>query len=486
MRSVRVANLVAAAIAVALLSACADDTRRTITAPEAAASRGSGEEVRVARELDAELAHVLAEWGFTGRIASTLEQRLGRRLDNRLARVGRLVFFDQITGLDGDNSCSGCHGPQASFNDSKSIAIGIDNNGVVGPARVGPRNQRRSPTIVNSAFYPTLMWNSRFRALSGDPFDNSAGLLFPPPEGTSLSHMGHLLGAQAHIPFTERVEMTGFDFVGDNDDIRDEVLRRLNGIDLYRTMFGQVFPEVKSGGPITFEHVGSAVAEFTFSLVRADAPIDRYARGNRSALTSDQKRGALLFFGKAGCVHCHAVAGESNEMFSDFEQHVIAVPQVAPSVGNVPFDGPGADEDFGLEQISGDPADRYAFRTSPIRNAALQPTFMHNGAFVTLEDAIRHHLDVRESLRTYTSLPLDSDLQLRMGPMEPVLARLDPLLQTPIVLSDEEFAQLVDFVRVGLTDPAARPERLRHLVPGALPSGEPVHIFQFGTGREGF
>jgi hypothetical protein len=39
----------------------------------------------------------------------------------------------------------------------------------------------------------------------------------------------------------------------------------------------------------------------------------------------------------------------------------------------VAFDGPGADEDFGLDQGAADPSARYKFRTSPIRNVALQP-----------------------------------------------------------------------------------------------------------------
>ncbi|MGH7752920.1 MAG: cytochrome-c peroxidase, partial [Gemmatimonadales bacterium] len=247
--------------------------------------------------LDAELADVLATHGFTGRIASTLEARMGRRLNARLVNVGRLVFFDPVTGLNNDNSCSGCHSPTNGFGDTQSIAIGVENNNVVGPNRAGPRNQRRSPLILNAAFFPTLMWNSRFLALSGDPFDNSAGFQFPPPEGLTLSGLPHLLGAQAHIPFTERVEMAGFDFPGGNDDIRNEVLRRLNAIDRYRVLFGEVFPEVRRGAPITFEHVGNAIAEFTFSLVAADAPIDRFARGHHGALTNSEKRGALLFFG---------------------------------------------------------------------------------------------------------------------------------------------------------------------------------------------
>ncbi|MGH7570559.1 MAG: cytochrome-c peroxidase [Gemmatimonadota bacterium] len=481
MRSAFLANIAVSALLAVTLAACGEDPN-DLTAPQVEETRGD-KAPAIARGLDAELVRVLGEWGFTGGIGSQLQVRLGRPIDRRLARVGGLVFFDRVTGLNGDNSCSGCHGPNASFNDTQSIAIGVENNGVVGPGRSGPRNQRRSPTIVNAAFYPRLMWNSRFEALSRDPFNNSMGFLFPAPEGLSLSHMDHLLGAQAHIPFTERVEMAGFEFPGDNDDIRGEVLRRLNEIRRYRTLFGQVFPAVKAGGPITFEHVGAAIAEFSFTLVRADAPIDRFARGDHNALSGDEKRGALLFFGEAGCVRCHSVAGESNEMFSDFEEHVLGVPQVAPSFGNVAFDGPGADEDFGLEQITGDAADRYKFRTSPIRNVGLQPTFMHNGAFVTLEDAIRHHLDVRASLESYTSQALDADLQVRLGPMEPVLSRLDPRVQTPTALSDEEFQQLVSFVRHGLTDPAARPERLRHLVPGALPSGEPVHVFEFSFGN---
>ena len=138
---------------------------------------------------------------------------------------------------------------------------------------------------------------------------------------------------------------------------------------------------------------GKAIAEFEFTLVFADAPIDQFARGHKNALTLNQQRGALLFFGKARCVECHAVSGQANEMFSDFKEHVIGVPQIAPAVGNVTFDGPAADEDFGLEQVTELAEDRYKFRTSPLRNVALQPAFFHNGAFTRLEDAVRHHLD---------------------------------------------------------------------------------------------
>ena len=63
--------------------------------------------------------------------------------------------------------------------------------------------------------------------------------------------------------------------------------------------------------------------------------------------------------------------------------------------------------------------------------------------------------------------------------MTPVLARLDPLVANPNYLTDEEFRQLVDFVRNGLLDPRAKPERLSRLVPKSVPSGRPLLTFEF-------
>lgn len=423
-------------------------------------------------ELDAPLRQRLQQHGFTGRIAASLETRLGRPIDRRLADLGRLLFFDPIQGLNDDNACAGCHSPTHGLGDTQPIAIGIDNNRIVGAARTGPRNQRRSPMVLNNAFYPTLMWNSRFRAVSGDPFDNREGFRFPAPEGSTLSYLPHLLTAQAFIPPTERVELAGFHFPGTGDEIRAEVVRRLNGSPNYRELFARAFSHAPTR-TITFDQVGHAVAEFEFTLTFANAPIDRYARGDDTAMSEQEKRGALLFFGRAGCVTCHAVAGRSNEMFSDFREHVAGIPQVAPTVGNVTFDGPGGNEDFGLEQATGKPGHRYAFRTSPLRNVALQPAFMHNGAFTRLEDAIRYHLDARGEAPRYSPAALPPDLRGPLGPMQPVLARLDPLLQRAVALAPWEFDALVAFVGNALLDPDARPERLRQLIPATLPSGRP-------------
>jgi len=142
----------------------------------------------------------------------------------------------------------------------------------------------------------------------------------------------------------------------------------------------------------------------------------------------------------------------------------------------------GPDQEFDLwQQITSNPNDRYKFRTSPLRNVALQPAFFHNGCFTRLEDSVRHHLDVFVSARTYD--PADAgvapDLAILRGPVEPVLERVDPLLAAPIPIADDEFLWLIDFVRAGLLDKDAQPEHLRELVPESVPSGRLTLVFEF-------
>src|SRR5262249_31013628 len=232
-------------------------------------------------KLDDEVRSALKRAGFTGTIQSQLEKRLGRRVDPKLADLGRLLWFDKSGGLHSDNTCGGCHSPTNGFGDTQSIAIGIQNNNKVGPHRTGPRNQRRTPSAANTAFYPGLMWNGRFASLSGDPFDNSQGFVFPKPEGTkrfppSDPRFPQLLVAQAFIPPTVSVEVarfTGtegtigpeFDQFDDapgatvpapdahgyrNETIRQAVPARLNSSQEYREFFGALFPKIAAGQPI--------------------------------------------------------------------------------------------------------------------------------------------------------------------------------------------------------------------------------------------
>ena len=70
----------------------------------------------------------------------------------------------------------------------------------------------------------------------------------------------------------------------------------------------------------------SAIAAYERTVISDDAPLDRYLRGDETALTEAQLRGKALFEGKANCIACHngdpsldgslgpAVAGASEEL----------------------------------------------------------------------------------------------------------------------------------------------------------------------------
>jgi len=136
-------------------------------------------------------------------------------------------------------------------------------------------------------------------------------------------------------------------------------------------------------------------------------------------------------------------------------------------------------EDFGREGVTGNPRDRYRFRTPSLRNVALTGPWGHDGAFNSLEAMVRHHLDPARSLQEYDPsqrvLPSRPDLDAldliafnNAASREAIARRIE--LQ-PVPLSDAQVAELLEFLRA-LTDPSALD--LRKLVPQRVPSGLPL------------
>jgi cytochrome c peroxidase len=453
----------------------------------AACGDGAVTPVETSPSLDAQVRQALNGWGVVPILPPSAP-------DPALVDLGRSLFFDKILSGNRDVSCSSCHKPSTGTGDGLSLAIGTGALRTGATPTLGEGRQltpRNAAPLFGASLRPFyLFWDGRVSDFGGQSnFATPAGAALP-------TGLASVLAAQAMIPVTNRVEMRGIpgdhDVFGNANELAvladsqyaaiwSALMRRVLAVNAYVQKFNAAYPSVPVG-QLGFQHAANAIAAFEVaSFARTNSAFDRYLARDDNALSVDAKRGALLFFGKARCVECHAVSGQANEMFSDFKEHVIGVPQIAPAVGNAPFDGPGADEDFGLEQVTGLAEDRYKFRTSPMRNAALQPAFFHNGCFTRLEDAIRHHLDVFSSARNYDPLNagVAADLIVFRGPIDPVLERLDPLLASPIGLGDQEFRSLIEFVRDGLLDKRAQPEHFRSLVPEQVPSGHTPLVFEF-------
>jgi cytochrome c peroxidase len=295
------------------------------------------------------------------------------------------------------------------------------------------------------------------------------------PEG-----LDSLLAAQAMFPVTSRDEMRGLrgdvDIFGNHNelaaivdyrprDIWAALMKRLLVIPEYVELFAAAYPDVPTS-ELTFVHAANAMAAYqatTFTFL--DSPFDRYLAGDADALDEQQKRGAILFYGDAGCATCH-----SGPLLTDQNFYNILVPQLGHGKGREqPFD-------FGLARETGNNCDRYKFRTPPLRNVALTGPYMHNGAFWTLEAAVRHHFDPINGLLAYDPTQLAPDALQAMCLDDPevidsILATKSESASEGVQLTEAQFADLIAFLH-SLTSPAAAD--LAHTIPASVPSGLPV------------
>jgi len=388
--------------------------------------------------------------------------------------LGRALFFDKELSGNRDTACASCHHPRALTGDGLSLSFGTGSTGVADDRVLGEGQElipRNSPELFNrgDSAWTTMFWDMR---VATDPY--APGISAPSLVPAGLNGA---LAAQALFPPTSRGEMRGFSGdVGvdgspnelaeleDASDIWAALSQRIHAIPEYVEMLAQAYPEQ---GPAAsgMVQIGNAIAAFeaeAFAL--PGAPYDRYLRGEFDALTEAEKRGGLLFFGDAACSECH-----SGPLLTDQLAHNLAVPQLGPGKEE------GSPLDRGRVIETGDDKDTFCFRTPPLRNVEATGPWMHNGAYTTLEGAVRHHLNVRVSLRDWDAGQLDPAFADSVSDEAEVrgalLARLDPSMETPIELSDAEFSDLIEFLGA-LTDPEVW--ELGRFVPDSVPSGMPV------------
>jgi cytochrome c peroxidase len=391
--------------------------------------------------------------------------------------LGRALMFDKELSGNRDISCATCHHPLMHTADGLSVSMGTGGRGL-GPTRVLGAGRslipRNAPEVFNRGvpLWTTMFWDLRVSGSAATGFSS-------PAQGALPAGLDSVLAAQAMFPVTARDEMRGA--VGDVDVFGqpNEMARlpdsdfttmwatltqRLLRIPQYVALFGDAFPGVPTE-QLGFQQAANAIAAFEIDAwTLLDSPWDRYVAGDDNALSLNAKRGALLFFGKAGCVGCHTGA-----LLTDQQPHDIAVPQVGP--------GKGAEAplDYGYGRESGEQSDRYKFRTPPLRNVAITGPWMHDGAYTSLESAVRHVLDPVTALRHYDVSQLAPEMRPMFRGSEETLAailgNLDPLVAEPTALSDDEVNQLLTFLEA-LTDPAAID--LGSDVPDSVPSGLPV------------
>lgn len=403
-------------------------------------------------------------------------------MDSMKVILGQNLFYDKILSGNRDVSCATCHHPAFNSSDGLVLPIGVGGFGLGTERKIGydrthiPRN---SPEIFNRGAneWHTMFWDSRVNTISSDSLDTPAEEKLPP-----ASEFDNLLAVQAMFPVFSRDEMRGE--IGDLDVHGEEnelalisnaapqsvwfaLMERLLEIPDYVDLFQRAYPETPAE-ELGFQHAANAIAAFEIeAFTYLDSPWDRFLSGEENALTDLQKEGAVLFYGKAGCVKCH-----SGNLMTDQEHHNIGVPQFGPGKGAA------SPLDVGRYLETGKQQDKFSFRTPPLRNVAYTAPYMHNGAYQNLDAAIRHHFNPKQALKEYRldQIPgeLRSSYQDDPSVQERMVKSLDPLIdQINFQPTGHDIRALVAFMEA-LTDSSMK--EASKTIPENVPSGLPVDM----------
>lgn len=383
-------------------------------------------------------------------------------IEQPISQLGMQLFYAKSLSGNMDTACASCHHPFLGGGDDLALPIGVDaiNPELLGPGREhlpsaehadgGPTVPRNAPSTFNIAFYNKEMFHDgRVESLSDETTLNGVGQDIRTPDSpfnTLDTFAGNnLSAAQARFPVTSKEEMRGFSFaVGlTNQQLRDQLATRLQGktnelssngwFDAFLAGFETSADTTSLEELITYDNIAFALGEFQRSQVLINSPWHKFVEGDDNALTDQQLVGAKLFYtsyenGGFNCASCH-----SGDFMTDESFHVIAIPQIGRGKG----DGVNGDEDFGRFRETQIDSDRFAFRTPHLTNIEVTFPYGHNGAFATLEDIVKHHLNPAVSIANYDPSTLQPGLQT-----EHWLANTEKALNHLIQLQDAGTAKL--------------------------------------------
>jgi cytochrome c peroxidase len=247
-----------------------------------------------------------------------------------------------------------CHDPAHGFADGRaSTSAGVG----------GALGTKNAPTVLNAAFLATQFWDGRAATLE----------------------------EQAVLPLSNPIEHGFADHAA--------VVARLESLGDYAADFASAF----GSAGITTLRVGQAIASFERTLVSVDAPIDRFLRGDASAISPAAQRGWALFNGKARCSTCHGYV-EAIPLFTDDDFHNLGVgatridfAAASRKAASAAASGASVDDlalsdaelgELGRFLVTKEERHLGAFKTPQLRNVALTAPYMHDGSEASLASVI--------------------------------------------------------------------------------------------------
>jgi cytochrome c peroxidase len=346
--------------------------------------------------------------------------------------LGRMLFFETGIGLEANNpvsmqtySCASCHIPERGFTAGRfqGIADGAVGFGHFGDGRhknpsytgdqVDAQGARPLP-VINTTFVTNALWAGTFGS-----FDVNVGTedVWSQDTLVDINHKG-LMGLEAN---NERALIVHRQLI--NKAITDSLG--------YTAMFDAAFPEIPEDERYTRQTAAFAIAAYFRTILTNQAPFQNWLKGDVGAMTEQQKRGALLFFGKAGCVSCHNSPSLNSQPHQFYALGVMNQYQNGYSV----FRTDRYDKrNFGRGGFTGREEDMHKFKVPQLYNLKDFGFYFHGASKTSLRDVVEYF---------NRGLPENPDV-----PITQVTSLLRPLHLTP-----EEVDDLTEFLANGLYDP---------------------------------
>lgn len=290
-----------------------------------------------------------------------------------LAQLGRAIFFDPELSEPRGTSCASCHDPARAFSGANGSTTGVPRG-----SRPGHFARRSVPSVLYLKYTPKFYFHEDD---DGGPVSPIGGLFWDGRVDT--------IAELARQPLLNPNEM--------NNPGAPTVAAKLARAP-YAEAFRHHFGDPRANPAEALAALGTAIEAFLTSPEMApfSSRFDAFVTG-RSKLTPHEMHGMRLFKdpAKGGCGACHRFYESSREpsrsMFTDYGYDAVGVPR-NPKLRVE--GGAGRPWDLGLcertdpRTPSNQPMYCAAFRTPSLRNVAVRPAFMHNGAFTSLREVV--------------------------------------------------------------------------------------------------
>ena len=342
--------------------------------------------------------------------------------------LGMYLFYETGIGLDPvyetgkqTYSCATCHVPESGFKPGRlqGIADGAEGFGNFGSFRVINDDYHaseldvqgtRAISLFNVAYVKNTFWNGQF---GSEAANEGTEDVWSEEDNTHVNALGF------KALESQNIEGLGLHRMLMNAEIADSLG--------YTSLFDIAFREVPKSERYSIQTAAFAISAYLRTLLTNQTPFQQWLKGDYKALTESQKEGAILFFGKAGCVNCHYEKNLGSGTF-----HAIGVKDLNQT-GGIPTAG-DEKKNLGRGGFTKNPEDNYKFKVPQLYNLKNAPFYFHGSSKRDLDEVIEYfNLAEKENNRV---------------PQEQISEFFKPLY-----LTEDEKRKLQVFLEEGLNDP---------------------------------